>query len=140
MAAPHVAGVAALLMSIYPDVSPYDVRTALEETATDLGACGFDRIYGHGLVDAMAAADFLGGMNQGDNSRTNCVETSVSIFTDYFGGENRYYIRDSTGKVVYRGGPYPNRVYQTFVDIFQLPAPSGSDCYEFILEDSEGDG
>ena len=55
MAAPHVAGVAALLVANGITNNPSGVRTALESTATDLGASGFDTTYGNGLVDAHAA-------------------------------------------------------------------------------------
>lgn len=55
MACPHVAGVAALLLSVDPDLSPEDVRDILIATAQDLGAAGRDNQFGHGLVDAFAA-------------------------------------------------------------------------------------
>ncbi len=66
MAAPHVAGVAALVMS-KPYVCDYDfdgscdpleLRLHLELTATDLGEGGKDNSYGAGLVNAMAALNF----------------------------------------------------------------------------------
>lgn len=55
MASPHVAGVAALLLSVNANLTPDQVETALESTATDLGAVGKDQIFGHGLVNALAA-------------------------------------------------------------------------------------
>ena len=57
MAAPHVAGVLALMRSIYPDLSPVDVDTLLAEGSItkDLGAAGRDNIFGHGLLDAFKA-------------------------------------------------------------------------------------
>jgi subtilisin family serine protease len=55
MAAPHVAGVAALVLSKNPTLSPDEVRTILNSTATDLGAVGYDRTFGNGLVNATAA-------------------------------------------------------------------------------------
>jgi subtilisin family serine protease len=55
MAAPHVAGVAALVWSARPDLSNADVRAVLEATGQDLGPPGWDPEYGHGLVDAAAA-------------------------------------------------------------------------------------
>jgi len=54
MAAPHVAGVAALLVG-RGIVGPAAVRERLKNTATDLGAPGWDPVYGHGLVNAAAA-------------------------------------------------------------------------------------
>lgn len=55
MASPHVAGVAALLRSVNPDLSPLNVELILEVTAKDLGIAGPDTWYGWGLVDAGAA-------------------------------------------------------------------------------------
>jgi subtilisin family serine protease len=54
-AAPHVAAVAALLLSAKPSLSPTQVLTAMQSTATDLGPAGWDSTYGSGLVDASAA-------------------------------------------------------------------------------------
>ncbi|MBN1782292.1 S8 family serine peptidase [bacterium] len=53
MAAPHVAGVAALLCQKYPDVSPALIKGVLCGTAGDLGENLFRQ--GSGLVDALRA-------------------------------------------------------------------------------------
>ncbi len=58
MATPHVAGVAALVISKGSAVTPVDVRNAIETTARDLGAQGWDSTYGWGLVDANAAVQY----------------------------------------------------------------------------------
>jgi hypothetical protein len=54
MAAPHVAGVAALVIS-HGVTNPDDVRAILQSTARDLGAPGWDNETAWGLVDAAAA-------------------------------------------------------------------------------------
>ena len=59
MAAPHVAGVAALLWSLAPSAHAIDIRRAIELTAQDLGPKGFDPANGNGLIDALAAAKFI---------------------------------------------------------------------------------
>ncbi len=61
MACPHVAGVAALLIAeVGRDrATPALLREAMEATATDLGDPGRDDLYGHGLVNAQAAAAYL---------------------------------------------------------------------------------
>ena len=56
MASPHVAGVAALLLSIDPGLAPSQVRQILKDTAVDLGTSGFDTRFGWGRVNALAAA------------------------------------------------------------------------------------
>lgn len=55
MAAPHVSGVAALLLSAHPEFSSEDVRQALRVSASDKGTAGFDREFGYGLLNAAAA-------------------------------------------------------------------------------------
>ena len=55
MATPHVSATAALLWSLDPTRSAYEIRLAIEETAQDLGSLGFDTQFGHGLVDALKA-------------------------------------------------------------------------------------
>jgi serine protease len=58
MAAPHVSGVAALVIAsgvLGDDPGPARVKARLETTARDLGRVGRDRRYGAGLVDAAAA-------------------------------------------------------------------------------------
>ncbi len=55
MAAPHVSGVAALLISKGVATTPNAVRQALQSTAEDKGSAGWDPEYGHGIVNAYAA-------------------------------------------------------------------------------------
>jgi serine protease len=59
MAAPHVAGVAALLYS-QGITNPAAIEAALKRFARDLGPPGPDPEYGAGLVDARAALRGLG--------------------------------------------------------------------------------
>jgi len=58
MAAPHVSGVAALLIANGLN-SAEDVRAALTSTAEDLGDEGRDTVYGFGLVDPAAALAYV---------------------------------------------------------------------------------
>jgi serine protease len=58
MAAPHVAGLAALIIAsgrLGAHPSPAAVQQLIEQTARDLGPPGYDIRYGHGLIDAAAA-------------------------------------------------------------------------------------
>jgi serine protease len=59
MAAPHVAGVAAMLMQ-QGVTDPAAIEDLLEKTAVDLGKAGRDDDFGFGLVDARAALRGLG--------------------------------------------------------------------------------
>jgi subtilisin family serine protease len=55
-ATPFVSGLAALIWSVAPALSPDQVQDIIERTATDLGPAGWDADYGWGLIDAAAAA------------------------------------------------------------------------------------
>jgi len=59
MATPHVSAVAALVWSCSPDLTNIELRTALDNTALDLGTAGRDVYYGFGLVQAKAACDSI---------------------------------------------------------------------------------
>jgi serine protease len=61
MAAPHVSGVAALLIANGNATTPDEIRNALQETAEDKGEPGKDDIYGWGLVNAWNALSWQAG-------------------------------------------------------------------------------
>src|SRR5216683_3676753 len=54
-ATPLAAGVAALVKSANPRLSPAQIRTILQQTAQDIGKNGYDALFNFGLVDADAA-------------------------------------------------------------------------------------
>jgi serine protease len=60
MACPHAAGLAALMLVVSPLMQPGEIENRLATTATDLGATGRDNIYGHGLINALAAVQSAG--------------------------------------------------------------------------------
>ena len=59
MATPHVAGCAALLLSVNAALNAVSLRTILSNNAVDLGAPGKDPIFGAGLVNCKAAIDSI---------------------------------------------------------------------------------
>lgn len=52
---PVVSGVAALVLSVNPNLTQQEVRNILTSTATDMGTGGFDNNFGFGRVNAFAA-------------------------------------------------------------------------------------
>lgn len=70
--APMAAGVAALIFSVNPSLSPGDIESILKSTAVDLGDPGPDIYYGWGRIDASAAlrkaALYLGQPTQPDTT------------------------------------------------------------------------
>jgi len=55
MSAPHVSGIAALVLAREPGLSPAQLRARLTNYAIDLGIVGPDTFYGAGLLDARNA-------------------------------------------------------------------------------------
>ena len=55
MATPHVAGLAALILGKNPRLTPVQVETIIERTATDLGVPNYDTKFGWGLMNSKAA-------------------------------------------------------------------------------------
>ena len=72
-AAPHSAGVAALLLDKDPSLTPAQVQEALIQGAVDIGAPGFDDASGFGRIDALASAG-----TSGDSTSTSTTTTSTS--------------------------------------------------------------
>ncbi len=60
MATPTTAGVAALMLSKNPNLSPATIDSILEITAVDRGPTGKDMDYGAGRIDALAAVNHIG--------------------------------------------------------------------------------
>lgn len=54
-ASPFAAGVGALVASVAPDLAAAEIETILRQSALDLGAAGYDTMYGDGLPKARAA-------------------------------------------------------------------------------------
>ncbi|MCG8091169.1 MAG: S8 family serine peptidase, partial [Candidatus Thiodiazotropha endolucinida] len=100
MAAPHVAGVAALMKSVYAGLTPaeFDSMLSSGELTNDIGNSGRDDLYGHGLIDAykaVVAAQQRGGgntptdpalsVNPQSLNFSNSLQ-STSLFVEEIGG------------------------------------------------------
>ncbi|MBE9066481.1 S8 family serine peptidase [Leptolyngbya cf. ectocarpi LEGE 11479] len=66
-AAPHAAGVVALMLQAKPDATPAEIEAALEATAIDMLTPGFDRLTGAGFIQADAAISNLLGVTDGSD-------------------------------------------------------------------------
>ncbi|MFQ5495644.1 MAG: S8 family serine peptidase, partial [Phycisphaerae bacterium] len=58
-AGPHVTGLAALILSADPGLTPAQVRQFIRDGAIDLGPAGFDSGYGWGRIDAINSLSLL---------------------------------------------------------------------------------
>lgn len=63
MATPQVAGLAAMLLSIKPDMSRQEVQQLIESSSDDLGSAGFDNDFGHGRINVKRAVNALWGQS-----------------------------------------------------------------------------
>ncbi len=84
MAAPHTAGLAALLLDEDPGLDPYELKFLIEETAVDLGAAGPDNVFGWGRINALAAINYTPPAGTYDLSvtPTTSVWTNTDIWVD----------------------------------------------------------
>jgi len=86
MAAPHVAGVIALMKAVHPNLTPTEFDMALRagDLTDDLGIAGFDESYGHGLINAHKAVVTALALATGQGSDPGPV-MSASVSTLNFG-------------------------------------------------------
>jgi len=162
MACPHVAGVAALVWSNFPDCSNHQIRNVLLKTAVDKGDPGCDHEYGYGIVDAKAAYDLLdslgceagnlsnsinppGGCDQIPGAPTpaptpapTCIDACrlyLNLTTDNYPAETSWKVIDADGDEAAAGTGYAgtNTVYEEAHCL-------SSGQHTFTIEDSYGDG
>ena len=55
MSSAYAAGLAALILSVDPDLSPDQLRTVITDSVVDLGCPGRDILFGYGRIDVAAA-------------------------------------------------------------------------------------
>lgn len=79
MAAPYIAGAAAVVLSAAPYLTPQEVASILFTSAIDLGKPGTDPIYGRGLVNPVGAIAPLGSLS---------ISTSGATTSGYKGTGN----------------------------------------------------
>ncbi len=76
MATAHVSGLAALLLSFQPILTPSDLQAVIQQTAVDLGDPGWDPRFGDGRIDVGAAVTrvrslYVRRVNCGDKAYTD---------------------------------------------------------------------
>jgi subtilisin family serine protease/PKD repeat protein len=59
MAAPHVSGAILLLKEAFPNLTGKELKLALYHSCTDLGTPGEDNVFGMGIIDVLAAFNYL---------------------------------------------------------------------------------
>lgn len=79
MATPHLAGVAALILSANPNLTVAQMDSIIEMTSLDLGSSGKDNTYGAGRVDAYQAVLAAASMVSTEESQSSALPPSVSL-------------------------------------------------------------
>ncbi len=77
MASPHVAGLAALMLSVDADLPPEGVYEAIKTTCQDLGVVGRDDYFGAGVIGARLAVDEIGSLAVMVNSQISVDKTEA---------------------------------------------------------------
>jgi len=75
ISASFVAGVAALVLSVNPSLTPAQVTGILNQSVDDLGVAGKDLTYGYGRINALKAVNNAGS---GKTSTTTTVASSLN--------------------------------------------------------------
>jgi subtilisin family serine protease len=136
-AAPYVSGLAALLWSVAPTLSPDEVEAAIETTAVDKGTPGWDPYYGHGRIDAAAAlepygapqAPVLDAINNG-GANDYVVDWSEPARAD------SYTLQEDD----YPSFPSPTTLYNGSVSQFSITGQEGGTWYYRVrASNSQGD-
>lgn len=169
MASPHVAGVAALVWSAFPSFTNYEVREAMQVTATDLGSPGRDDYYGHGLVNAEALYEYLFALSGPQPSAVpsvsmepssspsptefpsetsmptvSCFDLDIEILPDtWASGETSWTLLDTDGTTVIDSGGFSDFaayvLYEYTVEC--IPSVCGiGGSYTWVINDAFGDG
>jgi len=105
MAAPHVSGMAALLLQAEGGLSPEQMMNLLRSTALDLGDPGFDIFYGYGLVDAYAAYDAVTNPAPEYLDFSAFKDSSLVTETQFFDTGDVVYIEATATDLIWREIP-----------------------------------
>lgn len=82
MAAPHVAGAAAVLMELFPQLNAQEIADLIRTSATDLGVSGIDTEYGRGLIDLAKASNPLATISFSVSQGGTAVVGAASVDAD----------------------------------------------------------
>ncbi|MCB0843948.1 MAG: S8 family serine peptidase, partial [Bacteroidetes bacterium] len=86
MSAPHVTGAILLLKEAFPYLSGTDIKLALFHSATDLGAPGEDNFYGNGIINVVAAYNYL--VSKGNTPAPTKFANDAGLITVFQQNEN----------------------------------------------------
>lgn len=121
----------------------YDWTGSLETYATD--QVTLPAISGFNSTDPL---DFnisiIEDMDDSNNSVSGVIQSpyaaayiTVEVYTDNYGSETTWDVRDGSNAIVASGGPYTDGTNELFSELVSL---TNVECYEFNIYDAYGDG
>ena len=137
MAAPHMAGVVALIKSIYTELTPDDLDSIIisGNISVDLGNSGRDDDYGYGRIDALKSVNFANLLANG----TPIPVTPILSFSNSYLNYGR--LTESVAVTVYNSGNGELEIAnvtpsQTFVSIAGPESDNGLGIYTISIDRS----
>jgi subtilisin family serine protease len=133
---PITAGVAALILSVEPNLTNDEVRHFLTRSAKDLGDPGWDEYYGWGRVDAKAALDMVLAKRCDLNNDWKVDEEDLAIFNDFLG------TNDSLGDIAppgKRDGVVDEQDLEFLMQFLHTEIPELNLIAHWKLDEKEGD-
>jgi len=103
MATPHVSGLAGLILSKNPNLSPSEVRAIITGTAIDMGEMGKDWFYGYGLINVYRALLATPSPVLTSDTREGNIRVKVSGRKVVIEGIEEFKIYSSDGRFVFSG-------------------------------------
>ncbi|MEM6801980.1 MAG: S8 family serine peptidase [Bacteroidota bacterium] len=158
---PYACGVFLLLKEAFPSLSGEEIKLALYLTAKDLGVVGEDNFYGMGLLDALAAYNYLvsegntpeprnpdaDGLvyNLNDLSAFSCAQDVAPTFTIENSGTstmtaatiNYEYSNGINGTINWTGSLAKNRSERVVIPVQSLPTGDYSLKIELVQVNSK---
>ena len=125
---PYAAAVAALVLSVRPDLTPLEVENILKDSAVDYGDPGLDLLYGWGVVNANNALNQLVSGVTHEVCPSGCTYDSLQDAIDAASNGDTILV----GPGVYTGDPLAPAVMQTYGKQVVIRSTDGP--YETIID------
>lgn len=128
-AAPHVAGVAALVKQKFPNYGPEQIKNYLEMHAKDLGVPGKDNVFGSGLVQLPIEWNYISTYEKIQwGTRGSDTYYSVDIFD---GAWNTLYSAIDSGENLHSFSPYEKLTLSPGTYYWKVWSPSVTNYWEY---------
>lgn len=98
MASPQASGVAALILSVFPNLSNQMLRAILDVATLDLGSSGKDSRYGYGLLNAYRA--YTMALHFATQEKTSKKQVAPKIILGKIKTSNKLLIYDAVGRKI----------------------------------------